>query len=326
VAVTRAVRIRRFGGTEVLQIEDIAVGAPGPGEVRIAHEAIGLNMIDCYCRSGLYPLELPSGLGCEAAGRITAVGPGVSQFATGARVAYAAPAPFAAGAAERLIDARGVVELPAPIAAETAAAIMLKGMTSWVLLHRSYRVAAGDWIVVHAAAGGVGSLLVPWAARLGARVIGIVGSAAKRAPVAAAGASAVLLTSDDWVGAVRGLTGGNGVAAVYDSVGRATFSASLDCLARHGVMVSFGNASGPVDPVAPLELMRRGSLYLTRPTIFDFICERAVLETATAALFELVTAGALPVAVNQRFALDAVAAAHRALESRQTTGATVLLP
>jgi len=324
--MSRAIRISRFGGPEVMQLTEVDAGSPGPGQVRVAHEAIGLNMIDIYCRTGLYPLDLPSGLGCEAAGRITAVGSDTGDLQIGLRVAYAAPAPFDAYASERIIDARWLVALPDGIDAATAAATMLKGMTSWCLLRRSYPVRAGDWILVHAAAGGVGSLLVQWAASLGARVIGVVGSEAKAALAQGYGAAAVITGTGDLVARVRELTAGRGVAAAYDSVGRDTFALSLDCLARHGVMVSFGNASGPVDPVAPLELMRRGSLYLTRPTIFDFIDERPQLETAAAELFGKILSHELRVDVNQRFALADVAAAHAALAARQTTGASVIVP
>lgn len=324
--MSQAIRIRRFGSPEVLELESVAVGDPGPGQVRIEHDAIGVNMIDTYCRTGLYPLDLPSGLGGEAAGRVTAVGERVAGLSPGMRVAYAAPAPYDAYAEARLIDARWVVPLPDGIEAATAAAIMLKGLTSWYLLRRSYRVQPSDWILVYAAAGGVGSLLVQWAARLGARVIGIVGSERKRNLALDYGCESVLLASDDVVAAVRSLTGEKGVVCAYDSVGRDTFMQSLDCLATHGVMVSFGNSSGPVEPISPLELMRRGSLYLTRPTLFDFIRERAVLENAAQALFDQVLTATIRVDVHQRFALADAADAHRALESRQTTGATVLEP
>jgi NADPH:quinone reductase-like Zn-dependent oxidoreductase len=324
--MSKAIRIHRFGGPEVLELVDLPVADPGPGQVRIAHEVIGLNMIDTYCRTGLYPLELPSGLGSEAAGRVTHTGSGVTNFRPGMRVAYAAPAPFDAYSEERLIDARWLVALPDAIDSARAAAIMLKGMTSWYLLHRSYHVAAGDWLLVLAAAGGVGSLLVPWAAALGANVIGVVGTEAKAARAQANGAGHVLCGYDNLSARVRAITRGKGVAAVYDSVGRDSFMHSLDCLAPHGVMVSYGNSSGPVDPIAPLELMRRGSLYLTRPTVFDFIGERTELEAASSALFARIAAGDLDVQVNQRYRLADVAEAHRALEARQTTGATVLEP
>jgi NADPH2:quinone reductase len=324
--MTRAIRVERFGGPEVMQLATVDVGEPGMGQVRIVHDAIGVNMVDTYVRKGLYPAELPSGLGAEAAGRITAVGPGVAGLAAGMRVAYASPAPFDAYSEERLIDAHWIVPLPDALDATTAAALMLKGLTSWFLLHRSYRVETGDWLLVYAAAGGVGSLLVQLAAQLGARVIGIVGSEAKRERARANGCESVLLASTDIVAEVRALTEGKGVAAVYDSVGRDTFMQSLDCLAPHGVMVSYGNASGPVDPVSPLELTRRGSLYLTRPTLFDFIRNRSELEAGSEELFARVLSGELRVDVNQRFALADAAEAHRALESRRTTGASVLEP
>ena len=309
-----------------MEFMPVDVPAPGDGEVVIEHDAIGVNMIDTYVRKGLYPVELPSGLGSEAAGRVTAAGSGVIGLKPGMRVAYASPPPFDAYSESRVIDSRWVVPLPDTLDAATAAAVLLKGLTAWFLLNRSYRVAVGDWLLVHAAAGGVGSLLVQWARDLGAHVIGVVGSEAKRAQAEASGCRRVLLASDDIVAEVRGETQGTGVAAVYDSVGRDTFMQSLDCLAVHGVMVSYGNASGPVDPVAPLELMRRGSLYLTRPSLYDFIRERAVLESAACDLFARVAAGKLRVDINQRFALDDAAEAHRALEGRRTTGATVLEP
>lgn len=324
--MSNAIRIRRFGGPEVLELERVEVGAPGRGQARLEHTAVGLNMIDTYCRSGLYPLELPSGLGGEAAGIVRAVGPGVEGFEPGDRVAYAAPAPYDAYAEHRLIDARWLVRLPAAVDDTTAAALMLKGLTSWYLIHRSYRVAARDWILVYAAAGGVGSILTQWAAALGARVIGVVGSERKRPIAARHGCEAVLVGTQGLVERVRELTGGAGVAAVYDSVGRETFLSSLDCLRPHGVMVSYGNSSGPVEPFSPLELMRRGSLYVTRPTLFDFIAERGELEAACAQLFERVLDGSIGIEVHQRFALADAAEAHRALEARRTTGATVLVP
>lgn len=324
--MTQAIRIRRFGGPEVLELEEVDVGPPGAGEARVEHTAVGLNMIDTYCRSGLYPLELPSGLGGEAAGVVRAVGPGVEGLEPGDRIAYAAPAPYDAYSEQRLVEARWLVRLPDAIDDTTAAALMLKGLTSWYLLHRSYRVAPGDAILVYAAAGGVGSILCQWAAALGARVIGVVGSEAKRPLATGYGCEQVLLASDPVVERVRALTGGTGVAAVYDSVGRETFMQSLDCLRPHGVMVSFGNSSGAVEPFSVLELMRRGSLYVTRPTLFDFIVRRTELEAAAALLFERVSDGSIRVDVNQRFPLADAAEAHRALEARRTTGATVLIP
>lgn len=324
--MNRAIRIERFGGPEVMGLTTVEVAAPGPGQVLIAHEAIGVNMIDTYVRKGLYPVELPSGLGAEAAGTVAAVGPDVTGLEPGARVAYVAPAPFDAYSTARLIDARRIVALPETVDAATAAAVLLKGLTCWFLLRRSYRVSAGDRLLIYAAAGGVGSLLVQWAAELGGRVIGVVGTEAKREIAIAHGSEAVMLASDDVVANVRALTDGNGVAAVYDSIGRDTFVQSLDCLAPHGTMVTYGNASGPVDPVSPLELMRRGSLYLTRPSLFDFISDRSELTAGARDLFARVAAGRLRVDINQRFALDDAAEAHRALEGRRTTGATILEP
>jgi len=324
--MTHAIRIHRFGGPDVLVWERVSVGDPGPGQIRLRHAAVGLNMVDTYYRTGLYPLELPSGLGSEAAGVVTAVGEGVTGLAAGDRVAYASPPPLDAYAEERLIDARWVVPLPAEISADVAAAIMLKGMTSWYLLKRSYRVEPGDHILLYAAAGGVGLLAAQWARQLGAHVIGVVGSDAKRALALANGCEEVLLMSEPIAARVRELTGGAGVAAVYDSIGKDTFFASLDSLRPHGVMVSFGNASGPVTPFAPLELTRRGSLYVTRPTLFDFIGIRSELEKASADLFRAVADGVLAVEIGQTFPLADAADAHRALEGRATTGSTILRP
>lgn len=324
--MAQAIRVHRFGPPEVLTLEHVDVGEPGPGQARVEHTAIGLNMIDTYCRSGLYPLELPSGLGGEAAGIVRAVGAGVEHVGPGDRVAYAAPAPFDAYSEARLVDARWLVGLPDAIDDTTAAAVMLKGLTAWFLLHRSYRAARGDRLLVHAAAGGVGSLLTQWAAALGARVIGVVGSEAKRALALGYGAEHVVLASEPVAGRVHEITGGRGVAAVYDSVGRDTFTTSLDCLQRHGVMVSYGNASGPVEPFSPLELMRRGSLYVTRPMLFDFIDDPGELAAASSLLFKRIADGSIAVDVRQRFALAEAADAHRALEARRTTGASVLLP
>lgn len=324
--MTRSVRIRSFGGPEVVEFDDVEVAPPGPGQVRVAHSAVGLNMVDTYYRSGLYPLSLPSGLGSEAAGRVVAVGPGVEGLAPGDRVAYASPPPLDAYAEERCIDAQWLVRLPEAIDERGAAAMMLKGLTSWFLLQRSYAVQPGDAIVLYAAAGGVGSIAAQWAGHLGARVIGVVGSESKRARALEHGCHEVVLGSEDVAARVRELTGGEGVAAVYDSIGRDTFYQSLDCLRPHGVMVSFGNASGPVEPVAPLELAKRGSLYLTRPTLFHFIDTRSELEAASGALFGVVASGAVRVAVNRTYPLEDVAAAHRDLEQRRTTGSTVLIP
>jgi NADPH2:quinone reductase len=324
--MTPAIRLHRFGGPEVLELDEVAIGDPGPGQVRVRHEAIGLNMVDTYYRTGLYPLELPAILGSEAAGVVVAVGADVAELAVGDRIAYASPPPLGAYAGERLIDARWVARLPASVTAEVGAAVTLKGLTSWFLLHRSYPVQPGDWVVIYAAAGGVGQIATQWARLLGAHVIGVVGSESKRLRALGHGCTEVLLMTDDISEQVRRITGGSGAAAVYDSIGRETFLASLDSLRPHGVMVTFGNASGAVEPFAPLELARRGSLYVTRPTLFDFTRERATLEAATAALYGLVGTGQLAIDIAQRYALADAAQAHRDLEARRTIGSSVLIP
>jgi NADPH2:quinone reductase len=323
--MTHAIRFGSFGGPEVLEYREVELGAPGEGQARVAHRAIGLNFIDVYHRTGLYPLTLPSGLGGEGAGVVTAVGPGVTHVARGDRVAYTAPAPLGSYADERLVDAHWLVKLPAGLSEQTGAAMMLKGLTAWYLLKRSYRVAAGEWIVLYAAAGGVGLIAAQWARELGARVIGVVGSEAKRELAKTHGCEHVLLDGDDIPRRVRELSGG-GVPAVYDSVGRTTFHQSLDCLRPHGLLVSFGNSSGKVEPFSLRELMRRGSLYVTRPTLHDFIRERSALESGAAELFALVERGRVAIEVNQTYALRDAAQAHRDLEARRTTGCTVLVP
>lgn len=324
--MTRAIRIREFGGPEVMHFETVEVGEPGPGQVRIRHTAIGLNMVDTYYRTGLYPVQLPSGLGSEAAGVVVSIGADVTGLRPGDRVAYASAPTLDAYSEERLIDARNLVRLPDVIDERRAAAMMLKGLTSWYLLTRSYPVRRGDWILLYAAAGGVGLIASQWAASLGARVIGIVGTARKKNVALEHGCEVVLLDGEDVVGRVRALTGGKGVPVVYDSVGRDTFTQSLDCLRPHGVMVSFGNASGPVPPVAPSELQKRGSLYLTRPTLIDFIREREDFEAGCAALFERVASGAVRIDIGQEYPLERAADAHRDLAARKTTGSTILLP
>lgn len=323
--MTHVVRFSSFGGPEVLEYLDVELPPPGEGEARVAHRAIGVNFIDVYHRTGLYPLTLPSGLGGEGAGVVTAVGPGVTHVAPGDRVAYTAPAPLGSYAEERNVAARWLVRLPASLSFETGAAMMLKGLTAWYLLKRSYEVARGEWIVLYAAAGGVGLIAAQWARELGARVIGIVGTPAKRELALAHGCEHVLVDGDDIVGRVRELTGG-GAPVVYDSVGRTTFYQSLDCLRPHGVLVSFGNSSGKVEPFGLHELTRRGSLYVTRPTLYDFIGERASLEAGVAELFSLVESGRIKIEVKQTYALRDAAQAHRDLEARRTTGCTVLVP
>ena len=323
--MTRAIRFESFGGPEVLQYREVEVPSPGEGEARVAHRAIGVNFIDVYHRTGLYPLTLPSGLGGDGAGVVTAVGAGVQHVKPGDRVAYTAPAPLGSYSDERVVPARCLVKLPDAIGDQTAAAMMLKGLTAWYLLKRSYKVASGDWILLYAAAGGVGLITAQWARELGARVIGIVSTPEKRELALAHGCEHVLLDGDDIPRRVRELSNG-GVPVVYDSVGRTTFYQSLDCLRPHGVLVSFGNASGKVEPFSLNELMRRGSLYVTRPTLQDFIGERASLEAGAAELFSLVEKGRVAIEVNQTYALRDAAQAHRDLEARKTTGSTVLIP
>ena len=323
--MTRAIRFDAFGGPEVLEYRDVELPSVGEGEARVAHRAIGVNFIDVYHRTGLYPLALPSGLGGEAAGIVTAVGSDVTHVAPGDRVAYTAPAPLGSYADERNVAARWLVKLPEAIEFDTGAAMMLKGLTAWYLLTRSYEVARGEWLLLYAAAGGVGLIAAQWARELGARVIGIVGTPAKRSLALQLGCEQVLVDGDDVVRRVRDITGG-GVPVVYDSVGRTTFYQSLDCLRPHGVLVSFGNSSGKVDPFGLHELMRRGSLYVTRPTLYDFIGDPASLEAGAAQLFSLVERRRIKIEVNQKYPLRDAAQAHRDLEARRTTGCTVLNP
>jgi NADPH2:quinone reductase len=323
--MTRAIRFDSFGGPEVLRTQEIELAEPDAGQACVAHRAIGVNFIDVYHRTGLYPLTLPSGLGGEGAGVVTAVGPGVTQVARGDRVAYTAPAPLGSYADERVVDAKWLVKLPAALSEQTGAAMMLKGLTAWYLLKRSYRVARGDWIVLYAAAGGVGLIASQWARELGARVIGVVGNEGKRELALRAGCEHVLIDGDDIPRRVRELSDG-GVPVVYDSVGRATFHQSLDCLRPHGLLVSFGNSSGKVEPFGLQELTKRGSLYVTRPTLYDFIRDSQALAEGASELFALVEGGKIQIAVNQTYALRDAAQAHRDLEARRTTGCTVLIP
>jgi NADPH2:quinone reductase len=321
-----AIRIHAHGGPEVLQWEPVAASVPGCGEVLIRQTAIGLNFIDVYERTGLYPGALPTGLGREGAGVVEAVGPRVRGVAVGDRVAYVSGQP-GAYAQERVMAADRVVRIPDGVSDRLAAAAMLKGMTAQYLLRRTYRVRKGDAIVVHAAAGGVGLILAQWARHLGALVIGVVGSEAKAAVAREHGCQHVLLLGRDDVAArVRELTGGLGAHVVYDSVGKDTFVASLDSLRPLGMMVSYGNASGPVPPVAPLELARRGSLFLTRPALFDYIARRAELERTARELFDVIGRGAVRIEIGQTYALEDAARAHRDLEARRTIGSSVLIP
>jgi NADPH:quinone reductase len=324
--MARAIRFHEHGGPEVLRVEDLDAGPPAPGEAQLRHTAIGLNYIDVYDRTGLYPAELPSGLGREAAGVITALGRKVRGFKVGDRVAYVHPRP-GAYCEVRNIPAGRLVKVPRGISDEQAAALMLKGLTAWYLLRRTYRVARGDTLLVHAAAGGVGLILCQWAKALGARVIGVVGSDAKAELARRHGCKHVLILGrDELAREVRKLTKGAGVAVVYDSVGKDTFMESLDCLRPLGMMVTYGNASGPPPAVSPLELSKRGSLFLTRPTLFNYIATREALEAAARELFAVVKSRAVRIRIGQRYPLAEAAQAHRDLEARRTTGSTVLIP
>lgn len=324
--MTKAVRIHAYGGPEVLQWEDVPTPEPGPGEVLVRHHAVGLNYIDVYFRNGLYKLpSMPATIGMEAAGVVELLGPDVDTFAVGDRVAYAS-APVGAYAAARVISADRLVKLPDTISFETAAAMMLQGMTAEYLLRRTYTVKAGDTVLIHAAAGGVGLILCQWAAHLGAQAIGVVSSDAKAELARAHGAAHVLVDPDDLPAEVKRITGGKMVPVVYDGVGKTTFTASLDCLAPRGLMVSFGNSSGAVPPVDIASLSAKGSLYLTRPTLATYTATPADLKASANALFDVVASGAVKIAVNQSFPLSDAAKAHRALEERRTTGSTILIP
>ena len=320
------VRIHGTGGPEVLRVEEIDVPVPGAGEVRIKQSAIGVNFTDTYNRTGLYRQKLPIVLGHEAAGIVDAIGEGVQGLKEGDRVTYAG-GPIGAYATARLYPAERLVPLPEWIDDQTAASVMLKGMTAEYLLCRTYAVQKGDWIIVHAAAGATGGIMCQWAKFLGAHVIGTVGSETKIATAEANGAEKVVVTSDaNWPAKVRDFTDGTGVAVVYDGVGADTFEGSLECLRMRGLMVSFGNASGPVPPIAISKLNDRGSLYLTRPKLWDYVTQRKDLMETAAALFDVVHRGAVKATVAKTFPLAEAADAHRAIESRAVMGSIVLLP
>ena len=324
--MSHAIRIHSFGGPEVMQWEPVDLPAPGPGEALVRQTAIGLNFIDIYERTGLYPGALPMGLGREAAGVVEAVGSGTKSLKPGDRVAYASGQP-GAYADQRLLPADRLVKIPDGVSDRLAAAAMLKGMTAQFLLRRTFRVKAGSVAVVHAAAGGVGLIATQWARHLGATVIGVVGSEAKAAVAREHGCHEVLILGrDDLPARIRALTKGQGADVVYDSVGKDTFLPSLDSLRPLGMMVTYGNASGPVPPFQPLELAKRGSLFLTRPTLFHYIARRQDLERAARELFAVIGSGAVRIEVGQTYALRDVAQAHRELEGRRTVGSTVLLP
>jgi len=322
--MTKAIRVHQFGGPEELAYEDVAVANPGPGEVRVRQMAVGLNYIDVYYRTGAYATPTPFIPGNEGAGEVVSVGEGVGEFSPGDRVAYAATLGGYAG--ERLVPAHFLVHLPGSIDFETGAAMMLKGMTAQYLLRRTFRVERGHTILFHAAAGGVGLILTQWARHLGATIIGTVGSPDKVELAKANGCDHVILYRDeDFVARVREITGGKGCEVVYDGVGKATFPASLDCLKPFGMFASFGSASGPIDAFNIGILAQKGSLYATRPTLFTHLAKREDVVAMAQELFDVVASGAVKIPINARFALKDAAAAHRALESRATTGATVLL-
>ena len=325
--MTKAIRIHAPGGPEALVYEDVAVPSPGPGEVLIDQGACGLNYIDVYHRTGLYPLPaLPAVIGMEGAGTVAAVGEGVEAFKPGDRVAYA-DAPPGSYAAQRLMPWHRLVKLPDAVGDQQAAAMMLQGMTVEYLIRRTYAVQPGDTVLFHAAAGGVGLIACQWLNHLGATVIGTVGSDEKAALAKSHGCHHTInYREENFTDRVRELTDGAGVPVVYDSIGKDTFEGSLDCLRPRGLMVSFGNASGPVDAFNTALLAQKGSLYLTRPTLLTYNAQREDLEASAAALFEVVTSGAVKIEVNQTYPLSETAQAHRDLEGRKTTGSTVLLP
>ena len=322
--MTHAIRVHETGGPDVLRWEEVEVGDPGAGQVTLRQEAAGLNYIDVYHRIGLYPQPLPFTPGVEGAGVVEAVGPGVTGLKAGDRVAYAGPT---GGYAEvRVIDADRLVKLPDSISGEQAAAMILQGMTAHMLLRSVHRVEPGETILIHAAAGGVGLIVCQWAKALGAIVIGTVGSDEKAELARAHGCDhPIVYTRQDFAAEVERITEGKKLPVVYDSVGKDTFLKSLDCLRPRGLMVSFGNASGPVDPIPPGILAQKGSLFLTRPTLFHYIADRAELEMAARELFDVVESGKVKIEIKQRFALKDAAEAHRALEARKTSGSTIFI-
>ena len=325
----QAIWIRQFGGPEVMELTEVSVGEPGPGEIRIRHEACGLNFIDVYQRTGLYVNPLPLVLGMEGAGIVEAVGDGVTHLQAGDRAAYASNPPGAYSQA-RVMPAKCVVKLPDEIAFDTAAGMMLKGLTAQYLLKRTLPqggLQAGDFVLFHAAAGGVGLIACQWARALGLQLIGTAGSDEKCQLALEHGAAhAINYRSDDFVAQVKKITGGQGVKVVYDSIGKDTFERSLDCLRPFGLMASFGNASGPVPPFAVGILGPKGSLYLTRQTLFTHIATRETTQQMADELFAVVKSGAVKIRIDQRYPLAEAAEAHRALEARRTTGSSVLVP
>jgi NADPH2:quinone reductase len=322
----QAIRLHATGGPEVLRWEEVAVGDPGPGEARVRHTAVGVNYIDTYHRSGLYKVNLPTGLGTEAAGVVDAVGTGVDWVKPGDRVAYCG-GPLGAYSEVRVMPADRLVVLPEGVSDRTAATLMLKGLTVQYLFRQTYKLNSGDTILFHAAAGGVGLIACQWARALGVTMIGTAGSDEKAALAKANGCThTIVYTRENFVERVKALTGGKGVPVVYDAVGKDTFPASLDCLSPRGLWVSFGNSSGAIPGFDILLLSQKGSLYATRPTLFTYAAKREDLTAMAREMFDLVKAGKIVSEPRQTFALKDAAEAHRALESRRTTGATVLLP
>jgi NADPH2:quinone reductase len=323
---TKAIRIAKTGGPEVMELVEVELDAPGPDEVLVRHDAIGLNFVEIYHRRGLYPLEFPSFLGTEGAGVIEAVGPGVEGFKPGDRVAYGT-GPRGSYSEARIMPANVLLKLPDGISTRQAAAMMLRGMTVAYLVTRTYKLKPGDTVLVHAAAGGLGLILGQWAKYIGARVIGTAGSEEKAKLAKTNGCEEVILyRTEDIVERVKAFTGGKGVHVAYDSVGKDTFMASLDGLRPIGMLVAFGNASGPPPAFDPLLLGSKGSLFLTRPSLAHYAAKRPDLEALAEALFDVVTTGAVNIEVNQTYPLSDIAQAHRDLESRKTTGSTVILP
>jgi NADPH2:quinone reductase len=326
VVIVQTIRIYETGGPEVMKLENIELPDPGPDDVRVRHKAIGINFIDTYHRSGLYPVSLPSGIGQEAAGVVEAVGSSVKTVKVGDRVAYGV-GPLGAYAEAKNHPARRLSKIPNGISDEQAAGMMLKGMTARYLLRETYKVAPGDAVLIHAAAGGVGSIASQWARALGAMVIGTVGSDEKAEIAQANGCQHVInYKTEDVVKRVRNITGGEGVPVVYDGVGQATLMISLDCLKPRGLLVTFGNASGPVKSFDTLWLSQRGSLYLTRPTLMTYVAGDQELQETAADLFEVVKSGKVKIPINQRYALKDAAQAHRDLQDRKTTGSSILVP
>ncbi len=324
--MARTVQIPAFGDADAMQIVDLDVGDPGPGQVRIRHEACGLNFIDVYQRSGVYPLPLPLTLGMEAAGIIEAVGEGVTHLAEGDRAAYSGNPPGSYSEA-RVMGANQICKLPDTISFETGAAMMLKGLTTQYLFRSTGRLTGGETVLFHAAAGGVGLIACQWARAMGVRLIGTAGSDEKCRLAESFGADLCInYATEDWVARVRDLTDGKGVDVVMDSVGKATWDGSLDSLRPMGIMATFGNASGKPDPVDPQVLAGKGSLYLTRPTLFTHIATREMCQERADDLFEMVGSGKVSIEINQTYALDDIAQAHKDLEARKTTGATVIKP